>query len=169
MIIRTLIVLAEVVILFLMQTTVFPSIALAGVVPDLLLILVVNIGFMRGRTRALLTGLLCGFMLDCCYNNIIGVYALMYMSIGYLAGFSHRIYDENDYTIPLLITGIAEFLMNIMYFIVYFLLQGKLNIGFYLYRFTIPRILYTIVISILLYKFNNLLNVRLRRLEESRL
>lgn len=158
MIIRTVFVLSQVLILYLMQTSVFPAIALAGVVPNLLLILVVSIGFMRGRIPAMLTGFACGLLIDCSYSGFVGLFALMYVVIGYLSGLSHKIYDENDTTLPLLLVGIGELLYNLMYYILFFFLDGKLNIGYYLFRFGIARIIYTVLVSILLYKFLNLCN-----------
>lgn len=165
MIIRIISVIAEILILYLLQTSVFTSFALAGVVPDLLIILVVAVGFMRGRIPALLTGLLSGLVIDCCYGSFIGLFALMYMSIGYLAGFSHRIYDENDYTLPLLMVGISELIYNILYYIFFYLLKGKLNIGFYMVRFMFPRIIYTVLISIILYKLINMCNIFFMRFD----
>ncbi len=158
MIIRILAVIIEAVILYVLQATVFTSVALAGVVPNLLLILVVSVAFMRGRIPAMLTGLICGFAIDCTYSSFLGLFAFIYMMIGYLAGFTHRIYDENDYTLPLILIGVSELLYNLIYYIVFYLLQGKINFGFYLVRFMIPRVIYTVLIAILLYKLFNVCN-----------
>ena len=158
MIIRILAVLIEAVILYVLQATVFTSVALAGVVPNLLLILVVSVAFMRGRIPAMLTGIVCGFMIDCTYSSFLGLFALIYMFIGYLAGLTHRIYDENDYTLPLILVGVSELLYNLIYYLFFYLLQGKLNVGFYIVRFMFPRVIYTVLISILLYKLLNVCN-----------
>ncbi len=165
MIIRILAVIAEAVLLYILQTSVFTSIALAGVVPDLLLILVVSVAFMRGRIPAMLTGVICGLAIDFTYSSFIGLFAVMYLIIGYLAGFSNKIYDENDYTIPLILIGVAELFYNLLYYLVFYLLQGKLNIGYYLVRFMFPRVIYTVLLAILLYKFLNVCNIFLKRFD----
>lgn len=113
----------------------------------------------------MLTGFLCGFIIDCAFSETVGLFALFYLVIGYLAGFANKIYDENDNTLPLILTGVAELVYNIMYFIVFYMLNGKLNFGFYLYRFMIPRIIYTVLISIVLYKLLNMCNVFLMRFD----
>lgn len=41
---------------FLLQTTVFQSIKLAGAVPNLLLVLTITYGYLRGRTSGLVIG-----------------------------------------------------------------------------------------------------------------
>ncbi|MBP5159561.1 MAG: hypothetical protein ILP10_04615 [Lachnospiraceae bacterium] len=89
----------------------------------------------------------------------MGLFAFMYMLIGYLTGFSFKIYDPEDYTLPLFLVIAAEFVYNLLYYIFFFLLNGKLNIGYYIFRFAMPRVIYTVLISILLYKLINFLNV----------
>ena len=49
---------------FLLQTTVFQSIKLAGAVPNLLLVLTITYGYLRGRTSGLVIGFFSGLLLD---------------------------------------------------------------------------------------------------------
>lgn len=163
MIIRTVIILIEILVCFLLQSTVFPQIALAGVVPDLLMILVVSVAFMRGRIKGLLCGLACGLLVDFSFGSIVGLFGLMYMSIGYLAGYSNKIYDENDYTLPLLLVGAAELIYNFEYYIFFLLLRGNLNLGYFVYSTMIPKIVYTVLVSIILYKLFNMINIFMLR------
>ena len=166
MIIRALFLIFGSFILYVLQTGLFSSFSLAGVVPDLLMILVVSIGFMRGRTKAMLAGLLCGFYIDCCYSSVIGIFPLFYIIVGNLAGFSHKIYDDDDHMTPLLLTVAGEFFYNIMYFVVFFLLQGKTNLSFYIYRIMIPRVVYTVLVSIILYRILKYTNLFLLRFDK---
>ncbi|MCR5829563.1 MAG: rod shape-determining protein MreD [Lachnospiraceae bacterium] len=166
MIIRAIVLILGSFILYVLQTGLFSSFSLAGVVPDLLMILVVSIGFMRGRTKAMLAGLLCGFYIDCCYSSVVGIFPLFYIIIGNLAGFSHKIYDDDDHMTPLMLTAVGELLYNLMYFVVFYLLQGKINLSFYIYRITIPRIVYTVLVSIILYRILKIANLYLLRFDK---
>lgn len=163
---RLLIITIEIIICYLLQTTVFQWIALAHVVPNLLLILTVSVGFMRGRTEGLIVGLICGLLIDSCYGNVLGLYAFLYMVIGYLNGFSHKIFVKDDMTIPIMLVGVSEFLYFFFYYIFEFLLRGKLNILYYLVRIGLPEIIYTILIAIFLYKLFNIINARIDRKTE---
>ncbi len=165
MIIRGIVLLFGSFILYVLQTGLFSSFSLAGVVPDLLMILVVSVGFMRGRTKAMLAGLLCGFYIDCCYSSVIGIFPLFYIIVGNLSGFAHKIYDDDDHMTPLLLTAAGEFLYNLMYFVVFYLLQGKTNLTFYIYRIMIPRVVYTVLVSIILYKILKYTNLFLLRFD----
>lgn len=163
---RFIVTVLEILICFLLQTTVFQWVALAHVTPNLLLILTVAAGLMRGRTEGLTVGFVCGILIDFCYGNVLGLYALIYMLIGYLNGYSHRIFVKDDLTIPILLVGVSQFVYFFLYYIFEFLLKGKLNLLFYLVRIGLPEIIYTVVISIVLYKLLNIINTRLDWKEE---
>ena len=165
MIIRALAVFAQIIILYIFQTSVFPSFALAGVVPDLLIIPVVAVAFMRGSNRGMFTGLICGLIIDLTYSSFIGLFALMYMLIGFLNGFASRIYDENDYTLPLFLVSVSELIYNLLYYVFFYFLNGRLNFGFYFFRFMIPRVIYTVLLSIFIYRLLNLENRFFKRFE----
>lgn len=155
----------EAVILYIFQTSVFSSLSLAGVVPDLLIILVCSVGFMRGRIPGLFAGFFCGLLVDLCYGNFLGAFSFLYMTIGYLTGFSNKLYDEEDYTLPIFIISIAELIYNIGYYFLFFLLRGRLEIGFYFFRYMVPRVIYTLLVALLLYKLINMVNIFLMRFD----
>ena len=165
MIIRGIAAFIQIILLYLLQTSVFTSFELAGVVPDLLLIPVVAIAFMRGSNKGMLTGFVCGLLIDFSYSSFLGLFALMYMFIGFLTGFAHKIYDDNDYTLPVILISISELLYNLIYYVFFYFLNGKLNFGFYLYRFMIPRVIYTVFVSLLLYRLFNLENIFFKRFD----
>ena len=53
-----------IIVSFILQCTVFRSLALASISPNLLLILTTSMGFMRGEREGLVIGFLCGLLLD---------------------------------------------------------------------------------------------------------
>ncbi len=163
---RFIIIVLEILICFLLQTTVFQWVALAHVTPNLLLILTVAAGLMRGRTEGLAVGFVCGILIDFCYGNVLGLYALIYMVIGYLNGYAQKILTKDDLTIPVLMVGISQFVYFFLFYVFEFLLNGKLNLLFYLIQMGLPQIVYTVVVSIVLYKLLNIINTRLDRKEE---
>ena len=74
---RFLIVTLEIIILYLLQTTVFQWFSLAGVTPNLLLILTVSIGFMRGQKEGVIVGFFSGLLIDLTLGDVIGICALI--------------------------------------------------------------------------------------------
>lgn len=155
-----------IIVSFVLQSTVFQVIALANVVPNLLLIVTVAFGYMRGRTEGLITGLFCGLVLDMVYGDIIGVCALIYMIIGYLNGFWKKVYYRDEITIPLILISVSDFLCNFLYYIANFLIHNHTNLFFYVRRIMLPELVYTVVIAILLYKVLHIMNQWLEYSEE---
>lgn len=149
--IRIAVVFIELILCFLLQSTVMPAISLAGVVPDLLLVLVVTVAYTRGRIDGMLTGLAAGLLTDVCFNDMVGLCALFYLCIGYFAGYARNVYDERDYILPLLMVVAGEFVYSFSYYIAHFLLRSKTEFGYYFIHLILPRMVYTLLAAALFY------------------
>lgn len=137
---------------FVLQTTALQHISLADVVPNLMLILVVSLAYIKGNNMGMLAGIICGLLSDFIFGGLIGINSLIGLIIGYLAGFSHKIYSPEDVTFPVLITAAADFLYGVLYFILHFLFRNRLHFSYYLRRIILPEVVYTVVVSAIIYK-----------------
>lgn len=162
---RLFVLIIELLLCFLFQTTVFQWFSLAHTVPNLLLILTVSSGFMRGPKEGLLVGFISGLLIDFCFGDILGLFALIYMFIGYINGYTHKILIKNDSIIPIFLIGVNEFIYFFLYYTFNFLLRGKLNFGYYLIKIGIPEIVYTVFVSIFLYKLFYIIQMKLEKSE----
>ena len=88
---RFIITFVTILVCFLLQTTFFQSVALAGQVPNLILIVVVAAGYMRGRMEGLYVGFASGLLIDFIYSDLIGMNAMLYVMVGYIAGICNEI------------------------------------------------------------------------------
>ena len=155
MIIKSAVILIEIIVAYLLQTAVFSNLRLADVVPDIFIILTASIAYMSGKKAGAITGFLCGLLLDLTFGSLVGVYALIYTIIGYFCGYANMIYSPDDYTLPMFIIGGAEFIYNLFYFVFFYLLMGKINLGYFSIRFLFPRVIYTVLVSIIHYRLLN--------------
>lgn len=155
-----------IIICFLLQTSVFRFLEFAGVIPNLLLIPTVSFGMMRGRKEGMLIGFLSGLLVDAMYGTLIGPYALLYMYLGYINGFFHRVYYMEDILLPMLMVGVNDLFFGIIVYIVTYLLRGRLDIGFYFLHVILPEMVYTMLLSLLIYKPLVKINLWLKSLEE---
>ncbi len=149
-------------ICFVLQTTFFQAVALADVVPNLLLIVTVAYGYMGGEKEGMYVGLSCGLIADLIFGSVIGLYALIFMLIGYLNGVLNKVYYTDDLIIPLILISVSDVLYNFFYFITEFLLRGRVDLMFYLKRIVLPEMIYTVLVSVVLYKLLHTLNGLLR-------
>lgn len=155
---------------FILQCTVFNSIALGGIIPNLLIVLTSAFGFMRGEREGLIIGFVCGFMSDVFFGNILGFHALLLMYIGYVNGKFSRIFYPEDIKLPLALISISDLTYGLSCYVLLFLVQGRLDFLWYFSRVIIPEVLYTIVVTLFLYpvilKLNEKLEERERRSEQ---
>ena len=75
------------------------------IIPNILLIPTMAFGMMRGRREGMVVGFISGLLLDIFYGVMIGPYALLYMYLGYINGFFHRVYYMEDLLLPMLMSG----------------------------------------------------------------
>lgn len=77
-----------VVVALLLQTTVLPHVSWRGVVPDLVLLVVVAVGLVRGSHVAMVAGFAAGLLLDLAppADHLAGRWALALLVVGYVAG-----------------------------------------------------------------------------------
>lgn len=156
-----------IIICFVLQTTFFQALALADVVPNLMLIVTVAYGYMGGEKEGIYVGLCCGLLIDLFFGGVIGLYALIFMVIGYLNGVLNKIYYTDDLIIPLILIAISDIFYNFYYYITEFLLRGRVNLMFYFRRIILPEVVYTVLISVVLYKLLHTLH-RISKRKEKR-
>ena len=156
-----------IVVCFLLQSTLFHYLELAGVVPNLLLIVTMSFGLMRGRREGMLVGFFSGLLIDVFFGSVLGPYAFIYMTLGYGNGFFHRIYYVEDVLLPMIMITVNDFLYNTIIYAVFFMLRNKLDFKVYIKDIILPEILYTIIITLFLYKILVRINLRLKKVKEA--
>lgn len=155
-----------IIICFLLQTSCFRYFTLAGIVPNLLLIPTMAFGVMRGRKEGMLVGFVSGLLLDIFYGSVIGPYALLYMYLGYINGFFHRVYYMEDLLLPMIMAGVNDLAYNLIVYIVSYLMRNRLDIGFYFLHVILPEIVYTMLMTLIIYKPLVKINRWLKQKEE---
>lgn len=136
---------------FLLQTTLFQYLKIAGVLPNLVLVVTAVSGLMYGRKMGIFIGVVCGLLLDLMYGSVIGISILIYMLIGYGNGSANKIYFKDDYLIPLLSLVLSDFVYSIAYYVCNFLLRGRLHFISYFQDIMMPEMIYTVLVGSIIY------------------
>lgn len=150
---------------FLLQTTVFRWFDFNGIVPNLLIVLTASYGFMRGKKAGLLTGFLCGLFMDIFFGGVIGFYALIYMWVGYMNGNFCKIFFPEDIKLPMGMIVVSDFIYGFLCYFFLFLLRSRFHIDYYFLHIILPEVVYTVLISMILYPVVLKLNTWLEMLE----
>ncbi len=141
-----------IIIAFILQSTVFRVLSLGGIAPNLLIIVTASFGIMRGRKEGMFVGFVCGLLEDVFFGDILGFYALIYTAIGYLNGIFESLFYPEDVKLPMSLISASEALYCFICYFFLFLLRGRLHFGYYIVHVILPEIVYTIVVTIVLYR-----------------
>ena len=71
-----------------------------------------------------------------------------------------------DVLLPIIIVTLDDFVFNFMTFIIFFVLRNRLNFGLYMKDIILPEMIYTAILTMILFKFFVFINKRLKRAEK---
>lgn len=145
----------------ILQSTICQMISIASIKPNLLIILTVSFGLMRGKKEGMVTGFFCGLLTDLFFESVIGFNALIYLWVGYFSGYFYRIFYDDDIKTPLFLISISDMAYGIIQYGFMFLLRGRIHFFYYLGRVIIPEVIYTLLLTIICYRMLYAINKNL--------
>lgn len=148
-----------------LQPIVFRNLDFNGIVPNIFIITIVSFGLLRGKAEGAIIGFCIGFMQDILYGEVVGLYTIIYMNIGWFTGYMYRNFYRDSILIPISIIALADLVQNFVVYFFTFLFRGRLNFGIYFARIMMPEIIYTLFIGFLLYRLYYMINLIVERHE----
>ena len=83
-------------------------------------------------------------------------------------GFFNKIFYDDDIKLPMLVISASEFLYSLIVYVFLFLIRTRFNFGYYFIHIIIPELVYTIVVTLFLYRLINGVNRKLEQPEKRR-
>ena len=151
---------------FLLQSTLFVKLKFGAVSPNLMLVVTSSFGFMRGRKSGIAVGAISGLLVDIFWGQLLGFHTLLYTVIGYLNGSFERLFYDEDVKLPIVLISASEFLYGICIYVFVYMLQGDFAFGTYLFSIIIPELVYTILVTLILYQVIPHINRKLESEEQ---
>ena len=157
-----------VIISYVFQTTCSYVLSMGVVAPNLLMIVVCSYALLRGKKEGMYIGFAIGILVDLFfgYYDVVGINAFLYMMIGFMVGLFHEILYLEDILIPISVVGVCDFTYNFIYYIITFLLRNKLDFGYYMRTIIKPEVVYTVFLTIFIYRLFMYLNKKLEAFEK---
>jgi len=153
-------------ICFLLESTVFHNFTFASISPNLMIIITSSFGFMRGKKEGMTVGFICGLFVDLFWGNILGFHMLIYTLIGYLNGTFERLFYDDDIKLPIILIGGSELIYGFTIYACIYMLQGDFLFQTYLMQIIIPELVYTILVTLILYQIILRINRKLEAKEQ---
>lgn len=141
-----------IVVCFLLECTIFDKLSFGYIKPNLMVVVTSSFGFMRGKKTGMIVGFASGLLRDVMFGDLVGFYALIYTLIGYANGMFERIFYGDDIKLPLILIGASDFVYGNMVCIFMFVMRSRFHYGYYFGNIIIPELIYTILVTLLLYQ-----------------
>lgn len=117
-----------IVISIVLESAFFPFITLAGVVPNLTMILVICLALRQDNDKGALIGFAAGLTKDIVVGRMIGVSGITFMLIGYFIGkYNHKIFPDH-LTTPLILTMIGTLFHESVYLMFVFFMGHEIDL-----------------------------------------
>lgn len=165
-ILRKFIMFFTIIISFLIETSFTKIFSLTAFCPNLLIMLTVFMGFIRGRRAGIYTGFFSGLLIDAASGNVLGFQALIFLLIGYFCGIFRRVYYDEDIRLPLILVVSADFIYNFIYYIFFFFVRNRMHFGYYFINNILPEMIFTCIIALLTYRLVQKIDKKLDVIEK---
>ena len=138
---------------YLLQANLFNWFNLAGVKPNLFIILVLMIGLFGGEKLGIILGVIFGILIDFFVSKSIGISAIMLGAIGLIGGYLDKNFSKDSRITILTMIGIATIFYEIGGVTFnFFINQSKINIWYFIKTIVI-ELIYNSIITIIIYPF----------------
>lgn len=151
---------------FLLESTIFHKLTFASISPNLMIIVTSSFGFMRGKKTGMTVGFVSGLFVDLFWGNMLGFHMLIFTVIGYLNGTFERLFYDDDIKLPIILIAASETIYSLIIYGCMYMLQGAFLFGNYLYHIILPELVYTILVTLVLYQIILRINRKLEAEEQ---
>ena len=139
------------ILIYLLQANFFNWFTIAGVKPNLFVILIVSVGLFAGKYMGVSIGVVAGLLLDFFISKKIGISAIMFGIIGLLGGIlDNNFSKDSKLTIIIIIFGTTALYEIGNYVINAFIYNYEVEIVNFAIQLGI-EIIYNIILTIILY------------------
>lgn len=136
---------------FIFQTTILPNFTIAGVAPNTALILIIIVALLKGKYKGAFIGLAAGLLQDMFFSKIIGINALIFFLIGYIAGMLDNRTFKQGLIVPFITIVISTFSYHIIYYMFMMFLSRDVSFFFMIKNIVFKEAIYNSIIFIFLY------------------
>lgn len=139
------------IVIYLLQTIFFSHFTIAGIMPNIFVILMLYIGLYMGRTMGVIYGIIYGIFIDIWIGKSFGLTSIVLALIGLISGIFDKTLSK-DSRITVLLMGVA---CTIIYEVALYVMQYMaLGINVEILKFTkilFVEVIYNMLLIIILY------------------
>jgi rod shape-determining protein MreD len=135
----------------ILQVSVAPHLAVFGVVPNFLFLVVITLALTQGPVAGGVSGLVGGLLVDLLGTSVVGPAALVFTVIGYTAGMLSANTFAEGWRLPVTVVAVASLTAEISYGIVLAVLGLGATFWHDILTVMVPAAVYQSVLAVLIY------------------
>ena len=117
------------ILIYLLQTIFFANFTIAGVMPNIFVIIMLYIGLYMGRSMGIIYGIIYGIFLDIWIGKSIGITSVCLAIIGFLGGMFDKNFSKDSRITVLLMGAICTIIYEILLCTIqYFVIKANVEI-----------------------------------------
>lgn len=137
--------------IYLLQANFFTGFRIAGVMPNLFIILMLYIGLFMGKSPAIIYGVTFGILIDVFISKKIGITSIMLAITGIIANIFDKNFSKDSRITVMAMVGVTTIIYEIgVYFLSYIFLSINIEILAFIKVLAIETI-YNIILTIIIY------------------
>lgn len=131
--------------------------------PILIFPLTLSISILEGNYFSLIWGLISGLILDLSFSRFVGIQVIIMGAVGYFLGkLKNKLFEVNFFTFIILSSLIEPILIFVRFYINYIIKRID-YVDIAVYGHIVPCILYTLLVSPIIYLFNRPISFFLKK------
>ena len=139
------------IIIYLLQVNFFSWFNLAGVRPNLFVILSLTIGLFSGRSMGTTFGIIFGVSLDFFIGKSIGISGIMLGAIGFLGGYLDKSFSKDSRITMIMMISLSTIIYELgLYIFNYFINNSQIGV-IYLISTLLIEMIFNTIITIIIY------------------
>ena len=135
----------------ILQAALAPHMAILGVTPNFLLLVVVTLAMVEGSTPGAVAGFVAGLVFDLLGSGPIGPGALVFTGVGYFAGTLANNIFARSWLMPVSVVFVASLLAELVYGGLLAIIGVETQFLGIVFRIVLPGAIYNTVLAVLVY------------------
>lgn len=135
----------------ILQVAIAPYMAVFGVVPNFIFLVVVTLAFVQGPVAGSVSGFVGGLVFDLLGISVVGPYALVLTLVGYVAGLLSASMFAEGWLLPVTVVAITSLVSELVYGVVLAVLGAGPPFWHSVLTITLPGVVYNTVLAVLVY------------------
>lgn len=139
------------IVIYLIQTIFFTHFTIAGIMPNVFIILMLYIGLYMGRTMGVIYGIIYGILIDIWVGKSLGLTSVALALVGILGGLFDKTLSKDSRLTVLLMGAICTIIYEIVLYFFYYMFF-KINIEIYSFlKILFIETIYNVLLIIIVY------------------